>query len=484
MAQMSTAREFFRKESDEYVSGMRALLETPSPDMSEMRRLVRALRGSAQMAREDHVYRAARVLEAATRDLEEGRLIWDQQARRHFDATLDDLWSLVEIGEADASEAVAIDRIARVRRRWEELGVRGRAANVSTDGAETLRDAAEGVSPALREYTAREVGGILETVETAIRDLRDAPGDREPLKRILARQRALMGAAGLEAVPAVRDPLQVMDEVAREAAAQARSVEGPWLDILELGRDALREAAGPLASGELPPTLTPTLSRLRAVRLSLDEGRVPKGPEGEPEDEIPVEVVNFFRTESRTRLDKLGRMAEEMGRRREAEPGLRRELKEALTSLSQTAATFGFAVVSREIERVTTRLPEVPTDGVKALLGTLERAIEVALTHEASAAAFPLEVPARAASPVPPKTRPLGKAGPRETKRADVAQAPPGPEEPTLPFVALEELAYDREAALGRALELRRDLERAIAEGRRTTDLLDEIFDLIRLGIS
>lgn len=48
-------------------------------------------------------------------------------------------------------------------------------------------------------------------------------------------------------------------------------------------------------------------------------------------------------------------------------------------------------------------------------------------------------------------------------------------------IVPIDALEYRGEAALGRALSLREPLEQAVAEGR-PEPILDELFDLIRLG--
>lgn len=46
------------------------------------------------------------------------------------------------------------------------------------------------------------------------------------------------------------------------------------------------------------------------------------------------------------------------------------------------------------------------------------------------------------------------------------------------------ELEYRGERALERALELRSELERALEEGRSSQGILDELFDLVRLGMT
>lgn len=49
--------------------------------------------------------------------------------------------------------------------------------------------------------------------------------------------------------------------------------------------------------------------------------------------------------------------------------------------------------------------------------------------------------------------------------------------------IAIEELEYTSEAALARALELRAPLEDGIVAEDTVGPILDEIFDLIRLGM-
>ncbi|HUH12835.1 MAG TPA: hypothetical protein VMK65_06975 [Longimicrobiales bacterium] len=523
---MPSTRDFFLKESDEYVGGLRELTGPDAPtDGAELRRLARALRGCAQMAREDSVFRGARILEAAAHAVAEGRLAWDEDARGRLGQTLDDLWALIEEGEADAAEAAAVKRLTDIRARWQEAGV-----EVAEEPAADAPRAAEASSPeppaALREYAAREVVGILEAVNQAIQQLRADPRDRDALRSILLRQRALMGAAGLAGLPAVSDPLHVMDETARLAASQDRAVEGQWLEVFELARAALEEAAEPLGQGSVPPTDTPTLERLRVLRQRLVEGRGGQDPDGEMEEEIPVEVVNFFRTEARTRLEKLRRVAADL----EAEGGegeqLRPQLEEALTALAHTAGTFGFVAVGREVERAAERVASLPAGDAGVLIAALEGAIEAALERggavpsasSATLAELGLSNLAgeatRAGEGGADGERASAGAGAQGAERAPSGEAagPGGPDrraetvpepppataapaassfftpseaeaEADLPLIPIEELCYSGEAALQRALDLRTDIERVLDQGAPAGPLLDEVFDLIRLGL-
>lgn len=54
---------------------------------------------------------------------------------------------------------------------------------------------------------------------------------------------------------------------------------------------------------------------------------------------------------------------------------------------------------------------------------------------------------------------------------------------PPLAEVAIEDLEYRGEAALARALELRSMLEETLLEDAPLSPILDELFDLIRLGM-
>jgi hypothetical protein len=66
---------------------------------------------------------------------------------------------------------------------------------------------------------------------------------------------------------------------------------------------------------------------------------------------------------------------------------------------------------------------------------------------------------------------------PRLEKEMDQAH------EPAVVEVAIDELEYRGEAALARALDLRSALEDAILEDEPAGPILDELFDLIRLGM-
>src|SRR5258708_16593131 len=70
--------DFFALEAGEYLDRLDALLQTPAPPApEELVRLARALRGSALMASQQGIARAAMGFEALARGIREGRRPWD-----------------------------------------------------------------------------------------------------------------------------------------------------------------------------------------------------------------------------------------------------------------------------------------------------------------------------------------------------------------------------------------------------------------------
>jgi chemotaxis protein histidine kinase CheA len=84
--------EFFALEAGEYLERLDALLSADgAPAAEEFVRLARALRGSALMASQPAIGRAASGLEALARAVREGRRPWDPTARAAAIRAVDDL---------------------------------------------------------------------------------------------------------------------------------------------------------------------------------------------------------------------------------------------------------------------------------------------------------------------------------------------------------------------------------------------------------
>src|SRR3989442_13781439 len=75
--------DFFALEAGEYLDRLGALLQEPAPPApEELVRLARALRGSALMASQQGIARAAMGLEALARGVREGRRSWDAATKQ------------------------------------------------------------------------------------------------------------------------------------------------------------------------------------------------------------------------------------------------------------------------------------------------------------------------------------------------------------------------------------------------------------------
>lgn len=449
---MGPVREFFVTEAGECLDALEALIRDaagPHVDVGEFLRLSRMLRGSAQMAREEHVRYAAQMLEGVARALASRTLVWGDDLRIRALATVADLRALVAI---DAATPESARRIAGVRNRWPDPGIKAPPPPDLTipEQEEIVTPGALAATPEFLAYAAREVSGTLAELNAALPVLIRQPRAREPLKKILRRQRALLGAAQLDAVPIVAETLRSIDSISRLVAARDASVVGDWLAAYTAARDVLAEAIGPLLEGRVPEH-APSAATLQGLRETLfskygtQEEKRP--PQPVIADAPPIEVLNFFRGEARILLDRIDRMGRELGAAApERQVALRRELITAMTALRDMADTFGFAETSVKAEQAIGRLSRSGAEEVSAWVERLRAAVEAHKVEEATHT---------------------------EAEPETGADAP----------VPIQDLCYQGDAALRRALELRTVLENALQRGVGVQDVVDELFDLIRLGM-
>src|SRR5687768_9283588 len=148
---MPTLREYFVSESTDYFAQLNEQfnrLDASRGDANELMRAARALRGSAQLARENRVYRAGLGLESAARALIAGTLQWNPDVSGRARRTIEDLQALAA-GEADdAADA----RVKRVLDRWRELGV-----SLPAEAGKAAPGGSSVASKQFREFAAHEV---------------------------------------------------------------------------------------------------------------------------------------------------------------------------------------------------------------------------------------------------------------------------------------------------------------------------------------
>jgi chemotaxis protein histidine kinase CheA len=265
---MTSVREFFTTEATEYLdklAGLTTGLNDSAVDPAEFHKVTRALRGSAQMAREDRMYRVAVALEGSARAVAAQTLPWTPDLSEKVALTIADMRALIHAGEQDESADLRASEAVR---------------RLASDGSETTTDSAPPIADAqFKSWAASEVAGIAAELDSALQALARDPRNRDPLRSIMRRQRALSGAAQLSLVPTVAETLRALEDITRLIVRLDVAVKAEWLDAYRSARDVLVAATASLRIGQTPAQV-PALSRIRALREELLERHGP-GEEGQ-----------------------------------------------------------------------------------------------------------------------------------------------------------------------------------------------------------
>lgn len=264
---MPTLREYFVTEASDYLAQLTAAvqhLDTGAGDPQALHRYVRGLRGSAQMAREERVYRGALGVEAAARAVVGGAIKWTEDVSSRISRTLEDLAMLVKGGEP---EEMANGRMQRSLERFREIGL-DLPSDKDKEPAQGSSAQMSEASRQFRTFAAHEVAGIITEMDVALETLALDPRNRDPLKAILRRQRALLGAARLQEISVVAEAMRATEDLTRVIAKLNVPVREEWLAVFRSSRDVLKAALEPLQRGETPAS-TPALSKLRTLRQEI-----------------------------------------------------------------------------------------------------------------------------------------------------------------------------------------------------------------------
>lgn len=254
---MATLSEYFEEEARSALGRMQRELAAPAPDVAALHRAIRAVRGAAQIAREERVRRAASALESALRAMARTAAPLSAATAERARGTVGDLFELLR---RDVAELEQEERTERIVGEWASAeGSAGPPSPASAGGIE-----------AFRRFAAREVAEIAAALDAGLQQLAGDPLDREPLRLVLRRQRALLGAARLDEVSVVAEVLRALEDLTRLIARLDVAVRQEWLDIYRVARDALRATVEPLQRNEDPPPSHPA-SRLRHIHSELME---------------------------------------------------------------------------------------------------------------------------------------------------------------------------------------------------------------------
>src|SRR5438876_157733 len=218
--------DFFALEAGEYLERLDGLLaQSEHPSADELVRLARALRGSALMANQQAIARAAAGLESLARAVHDGRRSWDGQTKQLGVRAVDDLKIFVRRAgawtDADTAKAEALGQ---------ELDQVAGRPSAQIRAAEAL-----GLDAGARAFVAREGAAIASALDRAAQALRANPLAHDPLQHVLRALQPLRGLAALADLPPLPD---LLDGIERTIADLSRSGLEPPGNVAELFQTA------------------------------------------------------------------------------------------------------------------------------------------------------------------------------------------------------------------------------------------------------
>lgn len=258
MTNSLAAADFFALEAGECLDRLETIVGRPDgPPAEEFLRTSRVLRGSALMAGQQPIARAAAGLEALARAYRDGRRVWDPGTREQVVQAVEEFRLLVrkvrEWGEAEAARTV-------------RLGLSLEALAGRTGGEASRRDAHGGLNSGVRAFVAREGALIASALDRAARALRTAPGDREPLYTVIRRMQSLRGLAELSELtplPEILDGIELAVGDLTRLFAPPPGVD----EVMEAGSVALTRLSRDIAEHGRPEPESEEASRFTELLL-------------------------------------------------------------------------------------------------------------------------------------------------------------------------------------------------------------------------
>jgi hypothetical protein len=269
--------DFFALEAGEYLDRLDALVQAPTPPAAdELVRLARALRGSALMANQQAIARAAMGLEALSRGLREGRREWDAATKQIATRAVDDLKIFVRKAAtwtaADTAQAEALAS------QLEQLGGR--------PSAQVRAAEAMGLDAGARAFVAREGAAIASALDRAGRVLRTNPLAHDPLQGVLKALQPLRGLAALNDLPPLPDLLdgieRAIGELSRMSAAPPAGIGDTVAELFQMAATSIAHAAREVAERGRPD---PESAEFRKFA-----GLLVRFMDSEP-DVVPIEAI-------------------------------------------------------------------------------------------------------------------------------------------------------------------------------------------------
>src|SRR6266513_1034336 len=269
--------DFFALEAGEYLDRLEALLQpTAPPAAEELVRLARALRGSALMASQQGIARAAMGFEAFARGVREGRRPWDAATKQIAIRSVDDLKIFVR--KAASWSAADTAKAEALASQLEQLGGRPSA---QVRAAEAI-----GLDAGARAFVAREGAAIASALDRAGRALRANPIAPDPLQHVLKALQPLRGLAALNDLPPLPDLLegieQTVGEVSRASGAPPAGIGDTIAELFQMAATSIAHAAREVAERGRPDPESAEVRRFAALLVRFMQS--------EP-DIVPIENV-------------------------------------------------------------------------------------------------------------------------------------------------------------------------------------------------
>jgi len=269
--------DFFALEAGEYLDRLDALLQPPAPPAAEeLVRLARALRGSALMASQQGIARAAMGFEAFARGVREGRRPWDAATKQIAIRSVDDLKIFVRKAaswtEADTAKAEALAS------QLEQFGGRPSA---QVRAAEAI-----GLDAGARAFVAREGAAIASALDRAGRALRANPIAHDPLQQVLKALQPLRGLAALNDLPPLPDLLEGIEQaigaISRTTVAPPAGVGDTIAELFQMAATSIAHAAREVAERGRPDPESAEFRKFAGLLVQFIDS--------EP-DVVPIETV-------------------------------------------------------------------------------------------------------------------------------------------------------------------------------------------------
>lgn len=346
-----TLLEFFADESGDYLDKMeRALAAGPTPDADELRRFARALRGSARMADQDAIARAAGAVQGAAAELVAGKRHWGAELKGNLESALREIRGMV-----DSVKSPPPDTGKRAESIAERLGEKAAPPPPPKDDER------------FRRYLGTELRGLASDIGESLVTLERDPRNREPLKRLLRRIRPLRGIEGVDEIPAVGPAVTALEEVILRIADTSATVGPGHLVLFRRARQALDDVATELIRGDQPSGAVEGAVEIEDLKDQVLETAAQReitwiselfhDDPGPHIEECPMAErgagswEGFFALEATGSLDTIERLRAELAHAPEGATRIAERLTYSFRQLRERAVTFGHAGLGRVARR-------------------------------------------------------------------------------------------------------------------------------------